>query len=388
MSRSGFISRETGIHERVPGYRRAAIVHDFMVTEGGAERCALEFARLLPIAELHTTFFDEQRFGDRIDPARVRPWLLNRVLGPTSRFRSLLPLYPAYFTSLDLRWADLVLSSSIAFSKAVRTRPDAVHISYVHTPLRYAWDLDTYLDGSSYGAAARLGARLLRPPLQRWDRWTSTRPDVIVANSRTVQERIKRFWGRDSEVIYPPVNVDEVALSGRDDGFLLVASRMLAYRRLDLVVGACRRLGRRLVLVGDGPERARLEAMAGPETTFLGHVGRGRLLEMFASCSAYVVPGVEDFGIAPVEAMAAGKPVVAFRAGGATETVVEDVTGVFFEEATVESLASAIERVEHLRFDPQSIRRHAERFDRRVFLAAWRDLFQRLGVDPSLYSAE
>ena len=388
MSRSGFISRETGIHERVPGYRRAAIVHDFMVTEGGAERCALEFAELLPSAELYTTFFDERRFGDRIDPARVRPWPLNRVLGPTSRFRSLLPLYPAYFTSLDLRGADLVLSSSIAFSKAVRTRADAMHISYVYTPLRYAWDLDAYLDGSSHGAAARLGARFLRPPLQRWDRWTSSRPDVVVAISRTVQERIKRLWGRDSEVIYPPVNVDEVGLSGRDDGFLLVASRMLAYRRLDLVVGACRRLGRRLVLVGDGPERARLEAMAGPETTFLGHVGRGRLLEMFASCSAYVVPGVEDFGIAPVEAMAAGKPVVAFRAGGATETVVEDVTGVFFEEATVESLASAIERVEHLRFDPQSIRRHAERFDRRVFLAAWRDLFQRLGVDPSLYSAE
>jgi len=387
VSRSGFISRETGIHERVPGYRRAAIVHDFMVTEGGAERCALEFAELLPSAELYTTFFDERRFGDRIDPARVRPWPLNRVLGPTSRFRSLLPLYPAYFTSLDLRGADLVLSSSIAFSKAVRTRADAVHISYIYTPLRYAWDLDTYLDGSSYGVTARLGARLLRPPLQRWDRWTSSRPDVVVAISRTVQERIKRLWGRDSEVIHPPVNVDEVELSGRDEGFLLVASRMLAYRRLDLVVGACRRLGRRLVLVGDGPERARLEAMAGPETTFLGHVGRERLLEMFASCSAYVVPGVEDFGIAPVEAMAAGKPVVALRAGGATETVVEDVTGVFFEEATVESLASAIERVEHLRFDPQSIRRHAERFDRRVFLAAWRDLFKRLGVDPSLYSA-
>lgn len=366
---------------------RAAIVHDFMVTEGGAERCALEFASLLPSAELHTTFFDKRRFGDRIDPARVHPWLLNRVLGPSSRFRSLLPLYPAYFTSLDLRQADLVLSSSIAFSKAVRTRADALHVSYVYTPLRYAWDLDTYLDGSSYGAAARLGARLLRPPLQRWDRWTSARPDVVVAISSTVQDRIQRLWGRESEVIYPPVNVDEVELSGRDEGFLLVASRMLAYRRLDLVVGACRRLGRRLVLVGDGPERPRLEAMAGPETTFLGHVGRASVLEMFASCSAYVVPGVEDFGIAPVEAMAAGKPVIAFRAGGATETVVDGVTGVFFDDATVESLASAIESLDDLPFDPSAIRRHAERFDRSVFLAAWRDLFERLGVDPSLYSA-
>jgi len=370
-----------------PRSSSAAIVHDFLVTEGGADRCALEFAQLLPSARLYTTFFDAQRFGDRVDPVRVHPWLLNRVLGPTSRFRSLLPLYPAYFTSLDLRQADLVLSSSIAFSKAVRTRADALHISYVYTPLRYAWDLDTYLDGSSYGAAARVGARLLRPPLQRWDRWTSARPDVVVAISRTVEERIQRLWGRDSEVIYPPVNVAEMELSGRDEGFLLVASRMLAYRRLDLVVGACRRLGRRLVLVGDGPERERLEAIAGSETTFLGHVSREELLGLFATCSAYVVPGVEDFGIAPVEAMAAGKPVIAFRAGGATETVVEDVTGVFFEEATVESLASAIERVEHRRFDHSAIRLHAQRFDRRVFLASWRDLFERLGVDPSLYSA-
>ncbi len=366
---------------------RTAIVHDFMVTEGGAERCALEFAELLPSARLYTTFFDARRFGDRIDPARVHPWLLNRVLGPTSRFRSLLPLYPAYFTSLDLRKADLVLSSSIAFSKAVRTRPGALHVSYVYTPLRYAWDLDTYLDGSSYGLPARLSARLLRPPLQRWDRWTSARPDVVVAISQTVQDRIRRLWGRDSEVIYPPVDVDEVKLSERDEGFLLVASRMLAYRRLDLVVGACRRLGRRLVVVGDGPERARLEAIAGPETTFLGHVGRETVLEMFASCSAYVVPGTEDFGIAPVEAMAAGKPVIAFRAGGATETVLEGVTGVFFDDATVESLASAIERGDRLRLDPLAIRRHAERFDRRVFLAAWRDLFERHGVNPSLYSA-
>jgi glycosyltransferase involved in cell wall biosynthesis len=367
---------------------RAAIAHDFMVADGGAERCVLDLAELLPSAALHTTFFDERRFGDRIDPARVRPWKLNRVLGPTRRFRSLLPLYPLYFTSMDLREADLVISSSVAFSKAVRTRTDAVHISYVYTPLRYAWDLDTYLKGSSNGVAARLGARILRPPLQRWDRWTSSRPDVVVAISRTVQERIARRWGRDSVVIYPPVNVDEIELSGQDDGFLLVASRMLAYRRLDLVVRASRRLGRRLVVVGDGPERARLESMAGPETTFPGHVGRERLLELFATCSAYVVPGVEDFGIAPVEAMAAGKPVVAFRGGGATETVVDNVTGVFFDEATVESLAAAIDRAEHLRFDPEAVRRQAERFDRRVFLAAWRDLFGRLGVDPSLYSAE
>jgi glycosyltransferase involved in cell wall biosynthesis len=180
--------------------------------------------------------------------------------------------------------------------------------------------------------------------------------------------------------------VDEITLSDRDDGYLLVAARMLAYRRLDVAVEAARRLDRRLILVGDGPERRRLEAMAGPKTEFRGHVSRSDLVELFAHCSAYVVPGVEDFGIAPVEAMAAGKPVVALRAGGARETVVDGVTGVFFERPDARLAAEAITSLDHVVFDRAAIRRHAETFDRRVFLQRWCALFERLGVDPSLYS--
>ena len=365
---------------------RAAVVHDFFVQDGGAERCAIELAALLPSATVHTTFFDTRRFGDRIDPARVRTWPLQRALGPTPRFRALLPLYPAWFSMLDLRAYDLVVSSSIAFPKAVRTSKSALHVSYVYTPMRYAWDLDRYLAGSSFGLPARAAARVARPLLQAWDRRTGRGPDVVVAISEEVQRRITRLWGRESRLIYPPVETEAIALSTRDDGFLLVAARLLAYRRVDLAVEACRLSGRELVVVGDGPERGRLEALAaGGRTRFLGHVPRAQLLDLFGRCHAYLLPGLEDFGIAPLEAMAAGKPVVAFGGGGALETVVDGVTGVFFERADARALADAIVRLDTIDFDRQAIRDHAERFDSRTFRARWRELLGELGADPALY---
>ncbi len=358
---------------------KAAVVHDFFVAEGGGERVAIEFARLLPSALVHTSFFDAARFGDRIDPSRVHTWPLQRVLGPTPRFRQLLPLYPAWFSLVDLRDADLVVGSSVAFTNAVRTGRDALHVSYVHTPMRYAWDLDAYLAGSSYSAGARLAARTVRPALRRWDRWAARRPDVLVANSATVQERIRRLWDRESEVIHPPVDTAEVALGETDDGFLLVAARLLAYRRIDLAVAAATALGRELVVVGDGPERGHLEAIAGPSVRFLGHVDRATVVDLFRRCHAYLVPGVEDFGIAPVEAMAAGKPVIAFRAGGATETVVEGRTGLFFDEPTPEALARAIVELDGLAFDTLAIRAHAQTFDTSVFRERFYSLLERLG---------
>lgn len=364
----------------------AALVHDFFIQDGGAERCAVELAALLPGAELYTSFFDRAVFGERLASHRVHTWPAQRLLGPTGHFRSLLPLYPAWFSALDLRRYELVVSSSIAFSKAVRTRRDALHVSYVYTPMRYAWELDAYLGGSSYSLPARLGARTVRPLLKAWDRRTGRQPDLLVAISETVRGRIRRLWGRDAEVIYPPVDMTEIRLSERDDGYLLVAARLLAYRRIDLAVRAADRLGRDLLVVGDGPEMKRLRALAGPSVRFMGHVDRARLLEIFAGCHAYLVPGVEDFGIAPVEAMAFGKPVVAFAQGGATETVVDGVTGVFFTTPDADALAAAIDRLDGLIFDPTALRAHAEGFSADRFRQRWRGLFGRLGVDPSLYS--
>jgi glycosyltransferase involved in cell wall biosynthesis len=360
-------------------------VHDFFVADGGAESCAAEFADLLPGAPMYTSFFHAGRFGDRIDPARVRTWPIQRLIGPSDRFRSLLPLYPPWFSMLNLREYDLVVSSSIAFTHAVRTRRDALHVSYVYTPVRYAWDLDSYLAKSSLRLPSRLAARTVRPLLQRWDVAAAGRPDVVVAISTEVRERIARLWGRDAEIIFPPVEVTSIPLSARDDGYLLVAARMLAYRRLDLAVAAASRLGRELVVVGDGPERGRLEALAGPSVRFVGRVDRPTLIDLFSRCHAYLVPGIEDFGIAPVEAMAAGKAVVSIRAGGPRDTVIEGVTGVFVDGQSVEALIDGIERLDRLSFDPAAIRAHAEEFDVSVFRRRWRELFARYGVDPSLY---
>jgi len=370
------------------GSGNVTIVHDFFIQDGGAEQCAIQFADLLPSPSIDTTFFDAARFGDRIDPARVHTWPLQRILGPTRRFRMLLPLYPIWFSLRDLRDRDLVLTSSVAFGNAVRTAQHAIHVSYVYTPMRYAWDLETYLQGSSLPLAARVAARTIQPALRRWDVMAARRPDVVVAISNAVQERIERSWGRHvDEVIYPPVQTAEIQVSDIDEGFLLVAARLLAYRRIDVAVDAATRQRRRLLIVGDGPERPSLERRAGPTVEFLGHVDRGTLIDLFRRCHAYLVPGVEDFGIAPVEAMAAGKPVVALRAGGARETVVDGRTGEFFDRPEPEALEDALDRLDDRRWDRDEIRRRAETFDTSVFVGRWRSLLQRLGFEALLESA-
>ena len=200
-----------------------------------------------------------------------------------------------------------------------------------------------------------------------------------------MQARIRKVWGRESIVIHPPVDVGSIPQGGRNSGYLLVAARMLAYRRLDLAVSAATRIGRDLVMVGDGPEEARLREMAGPTVTFLGRVDRVTLVDLFSRCQAYLVPGIEDFGIAPVEAQAAGRPVVAFRGGGALETVAEGLTGLFFDHPTTDALVQAIEQMDATTWDAAAIRAHAQSFDAEVFRRRWRELLTSLDVDPALY---
>ena len=366
---------------------RSAVIQDWFVGPGGSEQVAAEIARLLPGSDVYTTFVDPAN-RPALAGHQVRTWPLQRLGLAQKRYRSLLPLYPIWFEALDLRRFDLVVSSTSAFAKGVRTRRSATHVAYVHTPMRYAWNLDAYLEGSSFGLGSRVAARALRPWLRSWDRRTARRPDVLVANSTAVRDRIGRHWGRDAEVIHPPVNIDDIAPSTVDDGYLLVVARLLAYRRIDLLVEAASRLGRRAIVVGEGPELGRLRRLAAPTVEFRGRVDRAEVVTLLARCHAYVVPGEEDFGIAPVEAMGAGKPVVAFRAGGALDTVVEGATGVFFDRPTSEALADALVAVDQLSFDLRVVRANAERFAVSVFRRRFIELFQRLGVDPSLYEAE
>jgi len=361
----------------------AAIVQDWFFTPGGSEQVALELAKLMPDADIYTSFADPS-IVDRLG-SRLHTWPIQRLFPGSRSHRRFLPLYPLWFGRLDLHRFDLVVSSSSAFTKAVRTRPDAVHVAYVHTPMRYAWDLESYIAGATFSPGSRFAARTLRPWLQRWDRSTAVRPDVLIANSETVRDRIRRFWGREAEVIHPPVMISDISVSARDEGYLLIVARLLAYRRVNLIVDAATRLGRDLVVIGEGPEGAGLRERAGPTVRFLGNVDRPTVVDHLEGCHAYVLPGEEDFGIAPVEAMAAGKPVIAFRAGGALETVVDGTTGLFFDEPTVESLAEAIQRADGKTFDAAAIRANAERFEASVFRRRFVELFDRLQVDPNLY---
>lgn len=363
-----------------------ALVHDYFVQDGGAERVALDLARLFPDAPVYTSFFDATAFGDRLDPARVRAWPLQGRVGRLG-FRSLLPLYPAWFAALDLRGYELVVSSSSAFAKAARSSRRALHLAYIHTPMRFAWSFGEYSRGAGLAAPARVAGSLLAAPLRAWDRRTSVGQQRLIANSETVRERIRSHWGRDAEVIYPPVDVDEFTPDAPNEGYLLVAARLLAYRRIDLAVAAANETGRRLIVVGDGPERHHLAAQAGPTVSFEGHVPRARLVELIERCHAYLVPGEEDFGIAPVEAMAAGRPVVAFGRGGAAETVLDGDTGFLFKEQSTRALADALDRLDRHDFDRLRIRARAEEFSRERFFAAWRELLARLGVSHSLYDA-
>ena len=357
-----------------------ALVHDYFVQDGGAEAVALELARMFPDAPMYTTFFERDRFGGRIDPKRIRTWSVSPRIRPSPWFRPLLPAYVAHFSRLEVPATRLVLSNSSTFARGVRSRPPAIHVAYVHSPLRFAWDADGYLADSSFPIAARLALRVAAPTLRQWDRWAGRRADVIVANSRNGRDRIRRSWGRDSRIIHPPVDVASLEPALREDDFYLVATRLLAYKRVDIAIEACKRLGRELVVVGDGPERRRLELRAGPGTRFVGHVDRATLVELFQRSRALIVPGIEDFGIAPVEAMALGKPVIAYARGGALETVIDGRTGTFFDDPSPGSLILAIERLESMSFDRKTVRGRAFDFDISVFRQRWAELLVELSL--------
>ena len=281
---------------------------------------------------------------------------------------------PAALEELDLSGYDLVISAESGPAKGVITHPNAVHICYCHSPMRYLWDqYGTYR--SNAGRLTRLFMSATMPFLRVWDVASAARVDRFVANSSFIARRIAKAYRRDSTVIFPPVDVDAftIAENPRRD-FYLCAGQLVPYKRVDLAVAACTRLGRRLVVVGTGSETARLRAMAGPTVEFKGWASFAELQDLTRNCRALLFPGEEDFGIVPLEAMAAGRPVVAFGSGGALDTVIEGETGVFFHEQTVDALQAAIERCESLEsgFDPQRIRRHARGFSGDVFRDSFR----------------
>lgn len=366
---------------------RVALVHDWLTGMRGGERVLEEIAALYPDADLYTLVHVPGSTSDTIERLRIHASPLSRLPGIGRRYRLFLPLFPWAIRRFHLRGYDLVLSTSHAVAKSIPTEPGTLHVCYCFTPMRYVWDqVDAYLGRG----AKRILAAPLVAYLRRFDRRTSgvDRVSRFVAISRTVADRIARTYGRSAEVIHPPVDTDRFRVRpvGGERPYLLVGG-FVPYKREDLVLEAFRRLGRPLLVVGDGPGRRRLEGRAPAGTRFLGRVSDERLAELYAGCRALLYPQEEDFGIVPVEAQACGRPVIAFGRGGATETVVPPddpdgraPTGLFFDPQTPEALADAVRRFEAMeqRFRPEAIRRHAEGFSRPRFRAELAELLERI----------
>jgi glycosyltransferase involved in cell wall biosynthesis len=344
---------------------KVAITYDWLNQFGGGERVLLELHALFPDAPVFTTVHAPDRLPDRMRGLDVRTSFLQRIPYARRRHQPFFPLMPLAFESFDLSEYDLVLSASSACAKGVIPATGATHICYCFSPCRYLWDL--YHEYT----ANRWSKPLIAPVahwMRLWDQTSSDRVDHFVGISHEVASRIRRHYRRESEVIYPPVDVDRFTPSSRPaDDYYLVVSRMVPYKRIDLAIEAANRLGRRLVVVGDGPERKRLESIAGPTVELRGRLPDDEIRELYARCRAFIFPGFDDFGIAPVEAQAAGRPVIAYGRGGAMETVVHGATGVLFEEQTVDAVAEAMLELDRAHCDPTLCRRNAERFDRREF---------------------
>ena len=355
---------------------RVALVHDYLTQFGGAERVLLEIHRLYPSAPIYTSLYAPGEFAGAFRDADVHTTWLQRVPGAARHFRALLPLYPRAFESIDLTAFDLVISSTTSFAKGVRVPATAMHVCYMNTPARYLWRPDEYaFDVAPLLARPVLAAML--PSLRRWDLAAAHRPHYIVANSRNVASRIRDIYGRDADVLHCPVAVDAFAPARKADRYYLVASRLLAYKRVALAIEACNAIGADLIVMGSGPDEARLRRIAGRTIRFVGRVTDEERAHLFAHARAVIVPGVEDFGLVPLEAAAAGRPAVAFAGGGSLETVVEGETGVFFREPNSSALAGALQSLTPDSFDPLKLAAHARSFSPERFRSALSALIDR-----------
>ena len=342
--------------------RRVALIHDFLLDVRGAERVFAALCEMFPGADLFTAIYDQQGTEGWFAGRRISTSFLQR-LRPTARtFRPLLPLYPYAMEAFDLSGYDVVISSSSAWAHGVLVDPEAVHVSYCHNPFRYAWNArETTLAGRD--PLSRAALRVILSRWRQWDTLAAQRVDRYVANSETTRLRIARYFNRDATVLHPPVDTQRFA--PRDDigDAYVVLSELMPHKRIGLAVEAFTRLGRPLIVVGNGPDARRLRRTAGPNVTFTGRVSDDEAARLLERAQALVVTATEEFGIAAVEAQAAGRPVIALREGGVRETVLDGMTGRFFEEPTVKALMQAVRSFDPSSIDPVECVRNAERFD-------------------------
>ena len=358
---------------------KIAIVHDYLNQFGGAERVVSALHEIFPLDPIFTSIFDEKRMPESFSRMDVRTSFMQNLPLIFPLFRWYLFLYPLAFQSFDLGEFDVILSSSSAWAKGVKKREGQLHICYCHTPMRFVWRYQDYVKREAIPPILKELLPFLLEPVRRWDLDTAAGVDHFIANSRTVAERIKQTYGRESVIINPPVDCEFFQPSSLDRDYFLVVSRLNPYKRIDVVVEAFNRLDLPLKIVGAGPDHGNLMKMAGPGIEFLGRATDQELAKCLAECRALVFPGEEDFGIVPLEAMSAGRPVIAFRAGGAEETVIEGETGTFFGKQTADSLVQAVKRFQFQSFNKKRIREHALKFDKGVFKQRIKEFVEQKG---------
>jgi len=356
---------------------KIAIVCDWLTNFAGAERCILALHELFPLAPIYTTIFSPKKMPE-FAGADIRPSFLQNWPLAKKRWQIYLPLMPAAIESLDLRGFDVIISTSHAVAKGIITKPEQLHICYCFTPMRYAWvDQNAYIKESKFIWPIKKFIPHLLSYLRVWDRAASERVDKFVAISKYVARRIEKFYERKADVIYPPVNGNLYSISDQVDDYFLVVGRQVPYKRTDIVVEAFNNLRIPLKIIGEGPEIRRLKKIAKANIDFLGRLSDRETKKYYSHAKAFIFPQEEDYGITPLEAMASGRPVIAYRGGGALETIIEGITGTFFDEQTAPCLVDAIRHFDPERYNPLLVRQHALKFDVSNFKKQFKEYVER-----------
>lgn len=362
---------------------KIALIHDWLPFMGGAERVLTNFLEIYPNSPIYTTICNREKLDLPLREADIRVSRLQRGKKEISNHRKLFPFMLTAKEEFDLNEYDIVLSSSSSVAKGVITNPNTMHICYCHSPMRYGWEFSHEYAGKMAGETG-LKAKILSyflTGVRIWDNVSADRVDYFIANSENVARRIWKHYRRESVVIHPPVRCKLFNVINEDKEYFLVVSRLQEYKKIDLAVEAFNKLGLPLVIIGDGPEKERLETMANDNIVFLGRESDEVIKDYYSKCRAFIFPGEEDFGIAPLEAQASGRPVIAYGKGGALETVIENETGIYFKEQTVESLIGAIKKFDSMDFNKSTIRKHAEKFDEEIFKSKINDYINKKYIE-------
>lgn len=349
---------------------KIALVHDYLVQYGGAERVLECFTELFPKAPIYTLVYNKRFMHGVFEDRNIKTSFIQKIPFAKQHHRIFPQLMPMAIEQFDFSNYDIVLSDSASYAKGIITGPDTLHLCYMHTPMRYAWDdCQKYTSDFDFPNFIKKWVPFAMNYIRIWDRVSADRPDKIIANSNFVAKRIKKYYKRDSIVIHPPVNVENFSVSNENDGSFLMVGRLVAYKRHDITIRAFNKLGLKLKIIGRGPEFKRLKKIAGPNIEFLGRVSDEQLPKYYARCKAFLFPQEEDFGIVAMEALASGKPIIAYRGGDVVEHVEEGKSGIFFEKQTVDDIVEAVKKLDDLNYDAEYSHERAKKFDKSLFKA-------------------